>query len=126
MGKRISLVLLIMILAITALFFAASHPTGPNTVSFGEPINLLLSLGTLVFLLMPPFILAFFNHIAVSIISAIYQAFIVLFFLGLILVGILIPSMWILGIGVLGAITSIISIIVTILDGLKKEKLAVT
>lgn len=125
MGKRISLVLVIMILAVSALFFAASHPTGPNTVSFNEPINLWLSFGTLVLLLLPPFILAFFNHIAVNIISAIYQAFIVLFFLGLILVGILIPSIWILGIGAAGVIVTIISIVLTILAGVKNGRVAV-
>lgn len=112
--------LIITILAIGALLFAAKNPTGPNTVSFDEPLNLLMSLGTLIVLLLPPVILSFFNHLVLNIIFAIYQAFIVLTFLGLIIVGFVIPSSWLIAIGALGAIVGISSIVVTILDPGKK------
>jgi hypothetical protein len=121
MVKRLSMYLIMMILAIVALFLAAQNPTGPNTVSFDKPLNLLLSLGTLIILLLPPLVLSFFNHLALNIISAIYQAFIVLTFLGLILVGIVIPSVEIISIGALGAVVGIGSIVVTIYEGVKKE-----
>lgn len=123
MGKRFSMVFLTMVLAIIALLLAAKYPTGPNTVSFDEPVGFWLSFGMLVALFLPPLILSLFNHVAVKIISALYQAFIVLTFLGLIPVGIMIPSFWVIIIGALGAIVSICSIIVTILVGLKKRNL---
>ncbi|PKG22697.1 hypothetical protein [Niallia nealsonii] len=122
MVKRLSMVLMIMILAISALLLVAKNPTGPNTVSFDEPLNLLMSLGTLIVLLLPPLILSFFNHLALNIISAIYQAFIVLTFLGLIIVGFVIPSIWIIVIGALDAIVGISSIVMTIFEGVKKGK----
>jgi hypothetical protein len=120
MVKRVSMLLIIMILAIAALLLAAKNPTGPNTVSFDDPLNLFMSLGVLVVLLLPPVILSFFNHLALNIISAIYQTFIVLTFLGLIIVGFVIPNVWIMSIGVLGAIVGISSIVVTILESNKK------
>ncbi|KAB7672075.1 hypothetical protein [Bacillus sp. B1-b2] len=121
MVKRLSMLVIIAILAITALLLAAKNPTGPNTVSFDKPVELLISLGNLVLLLLPPMILSFFNHVAFRIISAIYQAIIVLAFLGLILVGFVIPSTLIIIIGALGVIVGISSILVTILEGLKKQ-----
>jgi hypothetical protein len=121
MVKRLSMLLVMMILAVAALLLAAKNPTGPNTVSFDEPLNLLLSLGTLIVLLLPPLILSFFNHLALNIISAIYQAFIVLTFFGLIIVGFVIPNIWIIAIGALGTIMGISSIIVTVVQGVKKE-----
>lgn len=123
MVKRLSMVLMIMILAIVALVLAAKNPTGPNTVSFDDPLNFWLSLGTLIVLLLPPLILSFFNHLVLNIISAIYQAFIVLTFLGIILVGFVIPSIWIIVIGALGTIVGIGSIVVTIVEALKKGTL---
>lgn len=59
MVKRVSMVLLTMVLAIIALFLAAKNPTGPNTVSFDEPFILWISLGILVVLFLPPLILSF-------------------------------------------------------------------
>ena len=117
------MVLLTMILAIIALLLAAKNPTGPNTVSFDHPESLWLSLGMLIVLFLPPLILSFFNNLAVKVVSAIYQSFIVLTFLGLILVGFIIPSFWVTTIGVVGTIVSICSIIVTILAGLKTRNL---
>lgn len=121
MLKRFSMVFLTMILAIVALLIATQHPTGPNTVSFDEPVGLMISLGMLVALFLPPFIFSFFNNLAVKIISAIYQAFIVISFLIIIPVGFFVPAFSLIIIGVLGAIVSICSIIVTILVGLKKK-----
>jgi len=123
MKKRLSMVLLTMMLAIIALLSAAKNPTGPNTVSFDEPESLWLSLVMLIVLFLPPLILSFFNKLVVKIISAIYQSFIVLAFLGLILVGLIIPSFWVTTIGVVGTVVSICSIIVTILSGLKTRNL---
>jgi len=124
MFKRFSIVFLTMVLAIVALFLAAKHPTGPNTVSFDEPVGLWISLGMLVAFFLPPLIFSFFNNLAVKVISAIYQAFIVIKFLILIPVGFFVPGFSVIVIGVLGAIASICSIIVTVLVGLKKKNLA--
>jgi len=124
MLKRFSMVFLTMVFAIVALFIAAKYPTGPNTVSFDEPVGLLISLGMLVALFLPPLIFSFFNNLTIKVISAIYQAFIVISFLIIIPIGFFVPAFPIIIIGVLGAIVSICSIIVTILVGLKKKNLA--
>ncbi|WP_404427134.1 hypothetical protein LG296_14965 [Ureibacillus chungkukjangi] len=121
MVKRLSLLLIISLLAIVAFLFAAKNPTGPNTVSFDEPLNLVMSLVILIVLLLPPVILSFYNHLVLNIISAIYQALIVLTFLGLIIVGFVIPSSLIITIGALGSIVGIGSIIMTLVDGVKAE-----
>ncbi|MDF1509570.1 hypothetical protein PZE06_15620 [Robertmurraya sp. DFI.2.37] len=120
MAKRFSMALMIMVLAIIALLLAAKNPTGPNTVSFDDPLNLWFSLGTLIVLLLPPLILSFFNHPVLNIIFAIYQGFVVLTFLGLILVGFLIPSIWIILIGALGIVIGISSIVMSFLGGIRK------
>lgn len=120
MVKRISMVFLTMVLAIIALLLAAKYPTGPNTVSFDEPVGFWIYFVMLIVLFLPPLILSFFNHLAVKIMSAIYQVFIVISFLGLIPVGFIIPSFWVITVGVIGTIVSICSIIITILVGLKK------
>ncbi|MCJ7841480.1 hypothetical protein MUB24_11350 [Lederbergia sp. NSJ-179] len=122
-GKKFSMVFLSMISALIALLIGAKNPTGPNTVSFDEPAILWLSIGILVVLFLPPFILSLFNHLAVRIISAIYQFFIVLSFLGLVLAGFMMPTYWVMVIGAIGAIVSICSIFVTIFAGLKKRNL---
>lgn len=119
MVKRLSMLLIVALLAILALLLAAKNPTGPNTVSFDDPLNLLMSLGILILLLLPPVFLSFFNNLVLNIISSIYQAFIVLTFLGLIIVGFVIPSSWIIAVGALGSIVGIGSIIVTLLEGRK-------
>ncbi len=123
MIKRFSVVFLTMILAIIALLLATQYPTGPNTVSFDEPLGFWLSFGMLVLLFLPPLILSFFNNLAVKIISAVYQAFIVFSFLVLIPIGFIIPSFSIIAIGTAGTIIGICSIIMTILVGLKKRGL---
>lgn len=120
MHQRVFMVFVTMVLAIVALFLATQHPTGPNTVSFDEPIGLWISLGMLIALFLPPLILSFFNNIVVKIISAIYQAFIVITFLSLMPIGFLVPSFAIIAVGSLGAIASICSIFVTVLVGRNK------
>ena len=123
MVKRFCMVLITLILAITALLLAAKYPTGPNTVSFDEPAIMWLNAGILVVLFLLPLIFSFFNLLVLRIISAIYQIFFVFGFLGLVLVGFMIPSIWVIVNGALGAIISICSIIVTILVGSKKANL---
>ncbi|MGN7938705.1 hypothetical protein [Virgibacillus sp. 6R] len=123
MVKRFSMVFITLILAITALLLAAKYPTGPNTVSFDEPAIMWLNAGILVVLFLLPLIFSFFNLLVLRIISAIYQVFFVFGFLGLVLVGFIIPSIWVILNGALGAIISICSIIVTILVGAKKANL---
>ncbi|PAD66570.1 hypothetical protein CHH83_23275 [Bacillus sp. 7586-K] len=123
MVKRFCMVLITLILAITALLLAAKYPTGPNTVSFDEPAIMWLNAGILVVLFLLPLIFSFFNLLVLRIISAIYQVFFVFGFLGLVLVGFIIPSIWVILNGALGAIISICSIIVTILVGSKKANL---
>ncbi|MFS0559760.1 hypothetical protein AB1K91_03375 [Terribacillus sp. 179-K 1B1 HS] len=120
MVKRLSFVFVLFVLAIIALLLAAANPTGPNTVSFDEPMIIWLNVGIIALLFLPPFILSFFGHLAVKIVSAIYQAFIVFAFTSLILAGLLIPSIPVIFVGGLGAILSICSILVTILTGVKK------
>ncbi|WP_018931963.1 hypothetical protein [Gracilibacillus lacisalsi] len=120
MGKRLSMVFLTMILAIISLLLAAKNPTGPNTVSFDEPMGLLMSVGMLVVLFLPPLFLAFFNQLPLKIISAIYQGFIVLSFLVMIPIGFFIPSVSVILVAVLGTIISICSVIVTISAGRDK------
>ncbi|SDC14290.1 hypothetical protein SAMN05421663_101491 [Terribacillus halophilus] len=122
MVKRLSFVFVLFVLAIIVLFLAAANPTGPNTVSFEEPSVIWLNVGIIALLFLPPFILSFFSHIAVKIVSAIYQAFIVFAFSSLILAGLLIPSVPVIVVAGLGTILSICSIFVTILTGLKKGK----
>lgn len=123
MVKRFSMVFITLILAITALLLAAKYPTGPNTVSFDEPAIMWLNAGILVVLFLLPMIFSFFNLLVLRIISAIYQVFFVFGFLGLVLVGFMIPSIWVIVNGALGAIISMCSIIVTILVGSKKANL---
>lgn len=121
MRIRFSFVFLTMVLAIIALLLGAKNPTGPNTVSFDEPFILMLSIGMVIMLFIPPFIFSFFNHMVVKIISAIYQGFAVILFLGLVPVGFFIPDVWVIVVGIIGVIVSICSIIVTILAGLKNS-----
>lgn len=123
MGKRISMVLLTMVIAIITLFIAAAYQTGPNDIAYEEPVGLLLSVGFTIIFFLPPVILSFFNHLAIKIISAIYQAFIAFSFLSIVPIGFIIPSLGIIIIGIVGMIVSISSILITLFVGLKKENL---
>ncbi|KAB8126381.1 hypothetical protein F9U64_20180 [Gracilibacillus oryzae] len=120
MWKRVAMIFLTLTFAIIILLLAAKNPTGPNTVSFDEPIGLLLSAGMVVVLFLPPLILAFFQHLVARIVSAIYQGFFVLSFLILIPVGFLAPDFGVIIVAVAGIIISICSIVVTIVAGRKK------
>ena len=104
MMTRLLMVFSTMVLGIIALLVSAKNPTGPNTVSFDEPIGFWISFSMLIILFLPPLILALFNNLAVKIISTIYQSFIVISFLGLVLVGLFVPSVLLIVIGALGSI----------------------
>lgn len=116
MAKRLTLVIITMLFAVAALLIAAGHPTGPDDVSYDDPAGLWLSLGMLVALFVVPIVLSLFEHRAVKVISAVYQAIMILtYFVGLIPVGLIAPgSIWVGIIGLIGAIVSISSMIVTI------------
>lgn len=122
MAKRFLMLVFTLILAVTAILIAAIHPTGPNTVSYDEPAGLWLSIGMVVVLFLPLFLLSYFNHLVVKIISALCQSIIVLSFLTLIPIGIIAPNgFWLSMIGMIGTIVSILSIVVTIMVGLKSK-----
>lgn len=121
MFRRFTMVFITMLLAVTAVLIAAMNPTGPNTVSYEEPLILLLTIGFVIALCLPPLILAFFNQLVVKIISAIYQAFIVFTFILMIPIGFIVPDILIILNGALGAVVGISSIVVTLMVGLKKE-----
>src|SRR5699024_8674762 len=117
MAKRFLMLVFTLVLAVTAILIAAIHPTGPNTVSYDEPAGLWLSIGMVVVLF-----LSYFNHLVVKIISALCQLIIVLSFLTLIPIGIIAPNgFWLSMIGMIGTIVSILSIVVTIMVGLKSK-----
>ncbi|MBB4826274.1 hypothetical protein HNO89_003533 [Sporosarcina luteola] len=126
MKVRLSMVCLTFayafIAAVIGLKFASKYPTNPyNTISFEEPFVHLFSLGMVVVLFLPPFILAFFQHIVIRIISAFYQGIIAISFLVLIPAGIFKSNIWVIIIGIIGAILMIGSIVATIMAGTKKE-----
>ncbi|GGB46076.1 hypothetical protein F3157_08610 [Virgibacillus dakarensis] len=115
MFKRFLMVFLTLIIAVAAVLLAAKHPTGPNTVSFDEPAGLWISIGMIIALFLPPLILSLFTNRIVIILSAVYQAFVVIAFLGIIPIGFLFPNN--LGVSiivVLGALVSIASVVVTL------------
>lgn len=114
MFKRILWLFLTLIIAIVAALLAAKHPTGPNTVSYDKPAELLLSIGMIIVLFLPPLILSLFENQGVRILSAVYQAFIVISFLGMIPLGFLIPDVSVSVIAFSGTIVSIASMIATL------------
>src|SRR5690625_5084230 len=46
-----------LIIAILTILIAARHPTGPNTVSYDDPLGLLISIGLVIILFMPIYLL---------------------------------------------------------------------
>ncbi|PJH92627.1 hypothetical protein C7H81_14370 [Bacillus subtilis] len=116
MLKRFFLVLLTLIMSIVVMLVAAKNSPGDNVISFDEPRILMISIGIVVFLFIPPLVMSFFGNWVVRIISGVYQCFIVLTFLGLIPIGFLIPN-GILTIiaSILGTVVSITSVVVTFL-----------
>ncbi|MBP2257620.1 hypothetical protein [Virgibacillus alimentarius] len=122
MFKRFLMVFLTLIIAVGAVLLAAKHPTGPNTVSYDEPAGLWISIGMIIVLFLPPLILSLFSKHVVRIISAVYQTFVVISFLGMIPIGFLSPHhVGASVIAILGAFVSIASVIVTLkVDSNKK------
>ncbi|GAA0428130.1 MAG: DUF5391 family protein [Bacillota bacterium] len=115
MLKKFYMVFLTLLIAVGAVLLAARYPTGPNTVSYDEPAGLWISIGIIIVLFLPPLLLSLFSNRVVRNISAMYQAFIVISFLGIIPVGFLSPNnLGLSAIAILGVVVSIASIIVTL------------
>ncbi|MCY7903773.1 hypothetical protein MOB40_02345 [Bacillus inaquosorum] len=122
MLKRFSLVFLTLIMSIIVVLVAAKNSPGDNVISFDEPIILMISIGIVVFLFIPPLVMSFFGNWVVRIISGVYQCFIVLTFMGLIPIGFLIPNGFLtILLSIAGTLVSIISVVVTLLIGRNKE-----
>lgn len=122
MLKRFFLVFLTLIMSIFAVFAAAEESPGDRVISFDEPLILLISLGIILCLFIPPFVMSFFGSLVVRIISGVYQCFIVLTFAGLIPIGFLIPNGFLTILAaVLGTLVSSASVAVTLFVGRKKE-----
>src|SRR5699024_12191198 len=92
MAKRFLMLVFTLVLAVTAILIAAIHPTGPNTVSYDEPAGVWLSIGMVVVLFLPLFLLSYFNHLVVKIISALCQSIFLFSFFTLIPIGIISPN----------------------------------
>ncbi|MDR4435159.1 hypothetical protein [Bacillus tequilensis] len=122
MLKRFCLVFLTLMMSIAVVLVAAKDSPGDNVISFEQPILLVISIGIVVFLFIPPLAMSFFGHRVVRIISGVYQCFIVLTFLGLIPIGFLIPNgaLTIL-VSIAGTLVSIASVVVTLLIGRNKK-----
>ncbi|MCY7949478.1 hypothetical protein [Bacillus inaquosorum] len=122
MLKRFSLVFLTLIMSIIVVLVAAKNSPGDNVISFDEPIILMISIGIVVFLFIPPLVMSFFGNWVVRIISGVYQCFIVLTFMGLIPIGFLILNGFLtILLSIAGTLVSIISVVVTLLIGRNKE-----
>lgn len=122
MLKRFFLVLLTLMMSIVVILVAAKDSPGDNVISFDEPMILMISIGIVVFLFIPPLTMSFFGNMVVRIISGVYQCFIVFTFLGMIPIGFLIPNGFLtILVSVLGTLVSIISVVVTLLIDRNKE-----
>lgn len=120
--KRFFLVLLTLIMSIVVMLVAAKNSPGEHVISFDEPIILMISIGIVVFLFIPPLAMSFFGNLVVRIISAVYQCFIVLTFLGLIPIGFLIPDgFWTILVSIAGTFVSIASVVVTLFIDRNRE-----
>jgi hypothetical protein len=89
MNRRFIFVFLTLVVAILTVLIAAKHPTGPNTVSYEEPVGLILSNVFVILLFLPPLILSLIGKRLLRIIAGIYQAFVGIIFLGIIPIGFL-------------------------------------
>ncbi|APH67422.1 MULTISPECIES: hypothetical protein [Bacillus] len=122
MLKRFSLVFLTLIMSIIVLLVAGKDSPGDHVISFDEPIILMISIGIVIFLFIPPLAMSFFGNLVVRIISGVYQCFIVLTFLGLIPIGFLIPNGFLtILVSVAGTLVSIASVAVTLCVGKNKK-----
>ncbi|CAN2255267.1 putative integral membrane protein [Bacillus subtilis] len=122
MLKRFCLVLLTLIMSIVVMLVAAKNSPGEHVISFDEPRVLLISIGIVVFLFIPPLVMSFFGNLIVRIISGVYQCFIVFAFMGVIPIGFLIPNGFLtILFSIAGTLVSITSVVVTLLIGKNKE-----
>ncbi|WP_338443795.1 hypothetical protein V5F86_02770 [Bacillus spizizenii] len=122
MLKRFCLVFLTLMMSIVVVLVAAKDSPGDNVISFDQPIILMISIGIIVFLFIPPLAMSFFGNWVVRIISGVYQCFIVLTFLGLIPIGFLIPDGFlIILVSIAGTLVSIASVAVTLCIGKNKK-----
>ncbi|MDY0409675.1 hypothetical protein ACFFIS_05645 [Virgibacillus soli] len=122
MYKRFLMVFLSLIIAVVAALLVARYPTGPNTISYDEPIGLWLSIGMIIVLFLPPLILSLLRNRVASIISAVYQAFVVISFLGMIPVGLLFPEHAVVSVvALVGAIVTISSVVLAVKTNSNKE-----
>lgn len=122
MLKRFSLVFLTLIMSIFVVLAAAKNSFGDHAISFDEPIILMISIGIVVFLFIPPLVMSFFGNLVVRIISGVYQCFIVLTFMVLIPIGFLIPNGFLtILVSIAGTLVSITSVVVTLIIGRNKE-----
>ncbi|SPU14387.1 putative integral inner membrane protein [Bacillus subtilis] len=69
MLKRFSLVIVTLMMSIVVVLAAAKESPGDHVISFDEPIILMISIGIVVFLLIPPLVMSFFGNLVVRIIS---------------------------------------------------------
>ncbi|MDO8223835.1 hypothetical protein EFK13_02990 [Bacillus cabrialesii] len=122
MLKRFCLVFLTLMMSIVVVLVAAKDSPGDNVISFDQPIILMISIGIIVFLFIPPLAMSFFGNWVVRIISGVYQCFIVLTFLGLIPIGFLIPDGFLtILVSIAGTLVSIASVVVTLFIDRNKE-----
>lgn len=59
MIKRFSLVLLTLMMSIVVMLVAAQNSPGDNVISFDQPRILIISIGIVVFLFIPPLVMSF-------------------------------------------------------------------
>lgn len=114
MIKRFSLVLLTLMMSIVVLLVAAKNSPGDHVISFDQSHILIISIGIMLCLFIPPLVMSFFSHLIVRTISSVYQCFIVLSFLGLIPIGFFIPDFLTIVVSVAGTLASVASLIVTL------------
>ncbi|WP_393964625.1 hypothetical protein [Exiguobacterium sp. S22-S28] len=116
MIKRVSLVVLSMVLAVVTLLVAAQYAVGKSVVSFDQPKALGISVAIVVLLFLPPMFLSFFENGVVKVINAAYQSIIVLSFIGLIPMGFMTPngSLLIVLTAVAGTLISMISTVMAV------------
>lgn len=118
MLKRCSLVLITMGFAIAALLIAAQHSIGENAISYDQPMGLVISIGIVVFLFLPPLILSLFDNPIGTYINAAYQFFIVLSFIGMIPIGFMISNGFLMTVvSILGTITSAFTLFILLRNG---------
>nr|WEZ47407.1 hypothetical protein P5625_01795 [Bacillus subtilis] len=123
MLKRFSLVFVTLMMSIVVVLAAAKESPGDYVISFDEPIILMISIGIVVFLFIPPLVMSFFGNLVVRIISGVYQCFIVFTFLGnFIPIGFLIPNGFLtILVSIAGTLVSIASVAVTLCIGKNKK-----